>query len=304
MIWIGLVISLVSALVASFAELKHPKHVKPWSRAFVYHNRFKLAAAGFAVLGFLAATLTVLEDHSKSEEAQRHLRDENNQLKSLMLAGRSVAPTVKIIFIAPAPMSSKNDSNEERLWIDSGRPMRLPHALGYVPSSTRRELFSGASPEPLLKMLGDVDFRVSPVFRFMFAVHEDGTATTFTTTMDQHSLRTEVLNVGDEPRAIKFTLKVNTTLDSIKLFDSLVRDFDQKEALLAVRVFTRTCSPQYMKDTKGHSRIARVFVSLDEADDVSATALLRESNKVCQSDGTTSYEWQFRDPPELVVSTH
>jgi hypothetical protein len=122
--------------------------------------------------------------------------------------------------------------------------------------------------------------------------------------MDQHSLRTEVLDVGDQPRAIEFTLKVNTKLDSIKLFDSLVRDFDQKEALLAVRVFTRTCSPPYLKTTKGHSRIARVFVSLDEADDVSATGLLRESNKVCETDGTTSYEWQFRDPPEPDVSKH
>ena len=156
----------------------------------------------------------------------------------------------------------------------------------------------------MLKMLGDVYFRVSPVFRFMFLVHEDGTATTFTTTMDQHSLRTAVLDVGDQPRAIEFTLKVNCKLDSIKLFDSLVRDFYQKEALLAVRVFTRTCSPEYMKTMKGHSRIARVYVSLDEAEDVSVTGLLRESTKVCENDGTTSYEWQFPDPPELVVSTH
>ena len=231
-------------------------------------------------------------------------RGYHRRASSLMLEGKSVAPTVKIIFIAPAPLNSKDDLNEERRWIESGRPTRPPHALGFVPSTTRQELFSGASPEPLLKMLGDVDFRVSPMIRFMFVVHEDGTATTFTTRMDQHSLLTAVLDVGDQPRAIEFTLKVNTKLDSIELFDSLARDFNQKEALLAVRVFTRTCSPQYMKTAKGHSRFARVYVSLDEAGDVSVTGLLRESNKVCESDGTTSYEWQFRDPPELVVSTH
>jgi len=34
------------------------------------------------------------------------------------------------------------------------------------------------------------------------------------------------------------------------------------------------------------------------------TGLLRESNRVCESDGTTTYEWQFREPPELAVSVH
>ena len=133
MVWVGLSISLLTALVASFSELKQPKGVRRWSRAFLFRNRFKFAAAAFAVLGFCASALTVVDDRSKAEEAQAKIRDQNNQLKTLALSEKGGSPIVEIAIFAASQLDSARDFSEEIQWKDTGRPLQPPRALGSFP---------------------------------------------------------------------------------------------------------------------------------------------------------------------------
>src|SRR5580692_357900 len=97
MVWAGLLVSLISSLVTCFAELKTPQGVKRWSGPFIRRNRFTLALACLALLGFAVAGLSAIIDRKDTQLAQERLRQENNQIKSLMFSGKVVSPTISII---------------------------------------------------------------------------------------------------------------------------------------------------------------------------------------------------------------
>jgi hypothetical protein len=283
----------MSALIATFSELKYPKGVRRWSPAFLRRNRFKVAAAGFALLGFVTAGLTVLDDHSKAAEAQNHLRYEYDQLKGLMLAGKSVSPAVEIAIQQSAPLDLRKQGYDEQPWIDSGRPTEVPTPFGFVPSSARGDLFALATPD-LRMALGEIDINLDEEFQVHFYVESDGSAVSDITPLTQSGLRTLVKKDGDRSTlAIFFTLKVDNELDALRLFDSFVKEYDRNDALLVVTVFTGACS------AIGHSRLARVSVAL--GDQIAVVALLQEDTPTCEPDGTTNYRWRFRKPPELVA---
>jgi len=114
MVWVGMVVQLLASLIAGFSELKFGRGVSPWSRQFLKTNRFKISSGAFALFGFLAAAGALLQERAGAEDAAKRLRQENNQLKGMALAGKMVSPVVRIVLLPGQPLDSSMDLKKNR----------------------------------------------------------------------------------------------------------------------------------------------------------------------------------------------
>jgi len=165
----------------------------------------------------------------------------------------------------------------------------------------RKELFAGSHPDSILHILGWVHLFLSPQLHFTFSVRADGSAVSGTSPLENRSLTVWTLDKDDRSgKAVVMTLEVASKTEGLKIFNDIVVAYERKLAPLRVRIATTSCRQEWMKPMLGHRRrTAIIHVSLDDGSSANVTALIQESSRVCESDGTTSYEWGFKAAPTV-----
>ncbi len=232
--------------------------------------------AGLAIVGFIAAALTLHQDHMASEAAERHLRYQNDVLKALILSNKRVSPLVRIVIGTDSPLDTTPANAELTQWMKGGAMAAQPKPIGFVPSLVRAEIFRGAQPRtvltteneaiavpPALQSLGYVDLRASEDrLRFQFSVGTDGSALWARPGARLQRLETSVFELPNRKRAVVFEFTVSDPLEALELFHSFDRSYEQGSSLLVLRVATPSCSA---RDVQGQERMARVSAADSDA---------------------------------------
>jgi hypothetical protein len=295
-VWLGLLVALVSSLVAFFSDLRYPKGVRPWSRRFLFRNRYVLVTALLALAGFIVAVLGVRAARSDAEMQQQQLRLENQRLQTLALQGKKVVASVRFAFDSGDAKVGDGAFDEQQVWEETRNQAELPAAIGFIPSRLRRSLFPKAKPEPLLRYLGDIWLQTGRHdTNLVFQVRSDGTV------RDERRCKRVEVGVIDNPKA-SLVVEGDDTLDALGLFHSFVRAHEEKLAPVRIRVFTNSpdsrVNPSEVEQFR--SRRGRVTFFLDEAKQLAVTAMIRGAS-IEDDDGDRIYKWEFSEPPYLDI---
>ena len=300
MAWIGLTVGLLSALVASLAALEYDPSTRLWSCAFFLRNRFKMLSAFLATIGFLVAGISLRTHSLASEAARQRVELENNELKALLLSGKHVEPQISIVIQPAKPFNTAtaNASDQEDFaWQSSGRPKRLPRPIGFVPSAIRMDLFPDAKTTPIFGSLGTVSLRLGPGIEIQFWVRQRGSAIwgpLGNLPIAQFQADVYAARGDHSESAIAFTFQVPRPIDALHLFYDLIRAYKEKQTPLEIRSNGPCVRTNRL-------RLARISVSLDENDEIDATALLREEPIECGR-VRANLVWRFTGAPTLSVT--
>lgn len=298
MVWAGLIIGLLSALIACYGDLKRPR-IATGIWAFLRRNRLPMVSALLATAGFAVATLTVIVERREAARDATQLRRENDELKMVALLGRTVRPVIEVALETGAPLSFGESQEEEAAWNDGGSPGALPRPLGFIPSSVRALLFPGARPDPLMDILGKFDTRTARGdIRFAFHVLKDGTVRQSTTPLQIESFNTRIYE-KDIP-AVEFRITVRNMLNAIDVYQAVLGAYDDNTAPLVITGNVPTegqeCAAQMAKPRRG-----RLTVFLDDNRQFAVTALLREVPRECKK-SPEEWRWMFAEPPKITLS--
>lgn len=295
-VWLGLLISLASSLVACFAKLKFPRGVRVWSRAFSLRNSTTLLSASLALLGFATAAFGVLEAKTRARAAQEALAAENRALQSLVLEGKTVAPTYAISIETAKKDVSMKLLDEQSRWEDAGALAKVPPPIGYMSMNLRAFMFAGARPEPLLRYLGEVVIGDRPSARFR--VRDDGSVQTGasqpTTTQFQ-----ELFIPGS---IATIEASVSERIDSLEIYYSMLRLYDRGRPALRVRVFGADQGPDTAQAGRPLSPASegRLTVFLNDKRQLALTGRIR-LNETLRAQGEIDYRWHFAEAPRVEV---
>jgi len=297
MIWLGLIVTLLSALVGCLADLKQPKEVPKWWPEFFRRNRIVLISALLALVGFLVAVLAVREERLEARVAQADLETEKQNLQLLLLRDVAFAPVVELGIDTGDPELEQRLATEGS--DDKAQVGVIPEQIGYLQKPIIEALFPAATPDSLLHLVGTVDLRTARGdWRINFQVRKDGSIIAGNTnrlTLDE--VRTGLV---DDSRAI-IELLVADELEATEILQALIKGHEKRVPPLTIRVFGTSSPPSKVEEDTFSSKRGRLTIYLDLKRTTAVTALL-EAESIEYSQGTTTYRWRYAEAPHFASS--
>jgi hypothetical protein len=239
-------------------------------------------------------------DHQSKEAEQDRLRTENQQLQSLILQGKMVAPVVELAFRTSASEPAGEHMSELDAWQATQPTSRVPKPVGFMPRLVRAALFPHAEPDTLFHYIGDISVRTARLgYGVRLQVRDDGSIVP-SGLSPQQPKSTEVHLLDNSGVIINISFTQN--LDALQVFQSVLRQYEHKRAPIVMRSFITSpnCSNQQLLSISG-GNVGRLTFFLDDARQIAVTALLKSSPVTTEDKGTT-YEWSFAEPPHLEVT--
>jgi len=297
-VWAGLLVALASSLVASASKIKYPKQRTFRWKKFAIENRFALLTAVLALMGFGIAALGVHESKSRAAAEKQELTKKNEELQTLILADKSVSPTIRFMWDTQNPSISENFAAEEIRWDETRDAAELPRAIGFFPSTLRSHVFPAAEGENTFGYLGSIEFRTGlPSIRPSFRVRRDGAIRS--SGLRSSKVHRVAVNVY-QSSIVSFDTELPERIDASVVFQSLVLAYENERSPLVIHAYGVDDSHQVVKKLssrfKGLSGKLTVFLNAERT--LGVTSLLR-GRAVSAQKSSLIFEWDFTQRPYI-----